>query len=196
MRLHNYADIYVQLFDSYDDIMDHEPEINENGEYLDDDGNIIPDIEAYRADMQTAWFDTLDGIETEFEQKAENIACYIEQLEGELAMLERKKAATERRRKAKANHLKAMKSYLLDCMQKIGRTRFETGNVKVTIRNNPEAPQFENEREFIKWAKENAPELLNYGEPKIYKTSVKDVLRSGVDLPGVVLGRTQSLVIK
>lgn len=196
MKLFEYADSFAELFDNLDAIAEYEPQVNEDGQYVDDDGNIITDVEAYRTEMLNAWFDTLDGIEQEFEVKAENIACFIKQLDGELEMLKKQKAVFERRRKAKENQLNSMESYLLKCMQKIGRTKLETAKAKVSIRNNPESAQFENEKAFIGWAKENAPKLLNYGEPKIYKNSVKAALKAGEKLPGATLGRTQSLSVK
>ena len=196
MKLFEYSETFAQLFDSFDVICGYEPEQNENGQYIDDDGNIIPDPDAYIKDMQTAWFDTLDGIEEEFECKAENIACYIKQLDGELELLKKQKAAFKRRRKAKENQLARMKDYLLVCMQKINRKSVETALAKITVKNNAESAQFADEKDFIKWAKDNAPELLNYGEPTIYKTLVKNALKSGRELPGASLGRTQSLTIK
>lgn len=196
MKLYEYADSFSQLFDEFDAIADFEPAQNDAGQYIDDDGNIIPDLAAYKADMQQAWFDTLDGIEEGFEVKAENIACFIKQLDGELEMLKKQKAAFERRRKAKETQLEGMRNYLLTCMQKIGRTKIETPLAKISIRNNAESAQFVSEDAFIKWAKDNATELLNYGEPTIYKTLVKNELKAGKELPGASLGRTQSLSIK
>lgn len=120
MKLYEYADRFSQLFDEFDAIADFEPAQNDAGQYIDDDGNIIPDVAAYKTEMQQAWFDTLDGIEGEFDLKAENIACYIKQLSGELEMLKKEKAAFERRRKSKETQLEGMKNYLLTCMQKSG----------------------------------------------------------------------------
>lgn len=131
MKLYEYSENFAQLFDSLDAIADYEPQNNEDGQYVDDDGNVIPDIEAYKNDMQTAWFDTLDAIEEEFELKAENLACYIKQISGELEMLKKEKAAFERRRKAKENQFNSLKNYLLDCMQKIKRTKIETARTKI-----------------------------------------------------------------
>ena len=196
MKLYEYSENFAQLFDSLDAIADYEPQKNEDGQYVDDDGSVIPDIEAYKADMQTAWFDTLDAIEGEFELKAENIACYIKQVAGELEMLKKEKAAFERRRKSKENQFNSLKNYLLDCMQKIKRTKIETARTKISIRNNAESAQFENEKAFIQWAKKNADDLLNYGEPTIGKTAVKKALQDGRKLPGASLGRSQSLIIK
>ena len=197
MKLYDYADQFEELFDSFDAIADYEPDTNEDGQYIDDDGNIIPDIDAYRTEMQTAWFDTLDGIEGEFDMKAENIACFIKQLEGDLELLKKQKAAFERRRKAKENQLERMKTYLLDCMQKTKRTKIDMPKAKISVRNNAESAQFVSEKEFIKMCmSKRLDDYLRYKDPEINKTAVKSALKSGQIIPGAKLGRTQSLIIK
>lgn len=197
MKLFEYSETFAELFDSFDAICGYEPEQNENGQYIDDDGNIIPDPDAYIKDMQTAWFDTLDGIEEEFECKAENIACYIKQLDGELELLKKQKAAFERRRKAKENQLACMKDYLLVCMQKINRKSVETALAKITVKNNAESAQFADEKDFIDMCiSKGLDNYLRYKDPEINKTAVKSALKSGQIIPGAKLGRKQSLVIK
>ena len=197
MKLFEYSETFAQLFDSFDVICGYEPEQNENGQYIDDDGNIIPDPDAYIKDMQTAWFDTLDGIEEEFECKAENIACYIKQLDGELELLKKQKAAFERRRKAKENQLARMKDYLLVCMQKINRKSVETALAKITVKNNAESAQFADEKDFIDMCiSKGLDNYLRYKDPEINKTAVKSALKSGQIIPGAKLGRKQSLAIK
>lgn len=197
MKLFEYSETFAELFDSFDAICGYEPEQNENGQYIDDDGNIIPDPDAYIKDMQTAWFDTLDGIEEEFECKAENIACYIKQLDGELELLKKQKAAFERRRKAKENQLARMKDYLLVCMQKINRKSVETALAKITVKNNAESAQFADEKDFIDMCiSKGLDNYLRYKDPEINKTAVKSALKSGQIIPGAKLGRKQSLVIK
>ena len=62
MKLYDYAAEFAELFDSL-------------GDMAGDD------------DLEQAWFDTLESIEAEFEDKAENVAAYIKQLKGEADML-------------------------------------------------------------------------------------------------------------
>ena len=197
MKLYDYAEQFEELFDSFDAIADYEPETNENGQYIDDDGNIIPDLDAYRAEMQTAWFDTLDGIEGEFDIKAENIACFIKQIEGDLELIKKQKAAFERRRKAKENQLERMKDYLLECMNKTKRSKIDMPKAKITVKNNAESAKFDSEKDFIKMCMSKGLDAyLRYKDPEINKTAVKSALKSGQIIPGARLGRTQSLIIK
>ena len=197
MKLYDYAEQFEGLFDSFDAFADYEPVTDENGQYIDDDGNIIPDLDAYRAEMQTAWFDTLDAIEGEFDIKAENIACFIKQLEGDLELIKKQKAAFERRRKVKENQLERMKDYLLECMNKTKRTKIDMPKAKITVKNNAESAKFDSEKDFINMCvSKGLDDYLRYKDPEINKTTVKSALKSGQIIPGARLGRTQSLVIK
>ena len=197
MKLYDYADQFEELFDSFDAIADYEPETDENGQYIDDDGNVIPDLDAYRAEMQTAWFDTLDGIEGEFDMKAENIACFIKQIEGDLELIKKQKAAFERRHKTKENQLDRMKDYLLECMNKSKRSKIDMPKAKITVKNNAESAKFDSEKDFIKMCmSKGLDDYLRYKDPEINKTTVKSALKSGQIIPGARLGRTQSLIIK
>lgn len=197
MKLYDYAEQFEGLFDSFDAFADYEPVTDENGQYIDDDGNIIPDLDAYRAEMQTAWFDTLDAIEGEFDIKAENIACFIKQLEGDLELIKKQKAAFERRRKVKENQLERMKDYLLECMNKSKRSKIDMPKAKITVKNNAESAKFDSEKDFIKMCmSKGLDDYLRYKGPEINKTAVKNALRSGEIVPGAQLERTQSLIIK
>lgn len=197
MKLYDYAEQFEGLFDSFDAFADYEPVTDENGQYIDDDGNIIPDLDAYRAEMQTAWFDTLDGIEGEFDIKAENIACYIKQLSGDVELLKKEKASIDRRRKVKENQLERMKDYLLECMNKSKRSKIDMPKAKITVKNNAESAKFDSEKDFIKMCmSKGLDDYLRYKDPEINKMAVKSALKSGQIIPGARLGRTQSLVIK
>lgn len=195
MKLYEYSNDFAELFDSFDEICGYEPQKNENDEYIDDCGNVIENVEEYKKELLTAWFDTLTGIEGEFDLKAENIACYIKQLDGELEMLKKEKAAFEKRRKSKENQLDSLKKYLLDCMKKTNRTKIDMPKAKISIRNNTESVKISNEDKFVSWADKNYKSLLRY-KPDINKTAIKDALKKGEKIPDAVLERKQSLIIK
>lgn len=197
MRLYEYAEDFARLFDDLDAIADYVPDQNEDGQYIDADGNIIDDLTAYKSDMQTAWFDTLDGIEGEFELKAENVACFILQLDGELEMLKKRETAFKRRKKAKENEIKWLKSYLLSCMQQVGRTEIKSPDVKISIRNNAESVQLDDEEQFIRLClARGKDDYLRYKDPELNRTAIKKALQAGEEIDGAHLIRTQSLIIK
>lgn len=195
MKLYESAGMFSELFDKFDTICNFEPETNELGEYIDAAGNVIPDINAYRQEIQEAWFDTLDGIEEDFEEKAENIAAFIKSLSAEAEDLKAEESALSKRRKAKENQITYLKAYLIDNMTAIGRKLIDKPKARISLRNNPESVEIANEKEFIKWAESNSPGLLNY-KPNISKTAVKEALKNGDNIPGAVIDRKVSVIIK
>lgn len=197
MKLYELSTDFSRLFDDFDAICSYEPEKSESGDYIDDGGSIIEDLAAYRQELQEAWFDTLDGIEQEFEDKAENVAAYIKSLKAEADDLKEEEAALNRRRKVKENQIDRLKDYLLHSMMTINRTKIDTPKAKLSIRNNAESVRFDDENEFITRCElAGADDFLRYKKPEIDKTEVKAALKRGERIEGARLIRTQSLIIK
>ena len=197
MKLYELSTVFSRLFDDFDAICSYEPEKSESGDYIDDGGSIIEDLAAYRQELQEAWFDTLDGIEQEFEDKAENVAAYIKSLKAEADDLKEEEAALNRRRKVKENQIDRLKDYLLHSMMTINRTKIDTPKAKLSIRNNAESVRFDDENEFITRCElAGADDFLRYKKPEIDKTEVKAALKRGEQIDGARLIRTQSLIIK
>lgn len=196
MKLYESSGIFAQLFDDFEDLC-AEPEKNENGDYIDDNGSVISDIAAYLRERQEAWFDTLTGIEEEFDVKAENIAAYIKSLKAEADALKAEETALNRRRKVKESQIERMKTYLLENMQLINRQKIDTPRARLTVRNNAESVQFDDENDFITRCElAGADDFLRYKKPEIDKTEVKAALKRGDLIDGARLIRTQSLIIK
>lgn len=173
-----------------------QPDTDADGKPIDDDGNIIENVEAYRAEMLAAWRGTLEGISGEFDEKAGNIAAYIKNLKSGCEQLKKEETALRMRRRVKENALERMLSYLLDEMNAAGKKKVEAPQALITVRNNAESVDIPDEQKFIAWAQENADSLLKYVQPEIRRTEVKALLKAGKELPGAALTRTQSVVIK
>ena len=197
MKLYELSTDFSRLFDDFDAICSYEPEKSESGDYIDDGGSIIEDLAAYRQELQEAWFDTLDGIEQEFEDKAENVAAYIKSLKAEADDLKEEEAALNRRRKVKENQIDRLKDYLLHSMMTINRTKIDTPKAKLSIRNNAESVRFDDENEFITLCElAGADDFLRYKKPEIDKAEVKAALKRGDVIDCARLIRTKSLTIK
>lgn len=113
MKLHELTKTFLDLFNQFDLINEWEPDTNTDGVPFDDDGNIIANVDAYRNEMLTAWFDTLEGIEGEFDEKVESIAVYIKQLAAEAKALKAEKAAIAKGSCRKKKQLKILKHIFL-----------------------------------------------------------------------------------
>lgn len=171
MKLYELSTAFAELFDRLDGFED-----DENGE--------------------AAWFDTLDMLETDFSDKAENIAAYIKQLNAEAAILKEQERSFAERRRAKEHHAERLKAYLLREMQAVNLSKIDRPMARISLRSNAEAPHFADEPAFISWAQNNADELLRYKPPEIDKAAVKKYLQAGHEIDGVTLERSQSVIIK
>lgn len=197
MKLYELTETFANLFGQFEDINDYEPDTNEDGQPIDDDGNIIEDVDAYKEKMLTAWFDTLEGIEGEFDEKAESIAVYIKQLKAEANILKFEKSAIAKRQSQKEREVEKLAAYLLISMKAIGRSKIDMPHAVVSIRNNAPSLVIDDEISFVEWAEEhNLAHLLKYSMPEVKKNDVKALYKNGEEIPFVHMESKQSLSIK
>ena len=197
MKLYELTEMYSDLFNQFDAINEWEPDTNADGMPIDDDGNIIANVDAYRNKMLTAWFDTLTGIEGEFDEKAESIAIYYKQLLAEAKMLKAEKAAIAKRQSQKEKQAESLKTYLFKSMQALGRQKIDMPRAVMSIKKNAPSLVVDDEISFVEWAEEhNLDHLLKYNMPEVKKNDVKDLCKKGEEIPFVHMEAKQSLSIK
>lgn len=196
-NLYNLTGSFVDLYDRFDEIDSFEPDWDENGNPIDSDGNIIDDIVELKEAMLTAWFDTLDGIEEEFEIKAVNIAVIVKSIKAEAEQLKAEKLRLAKRQAQKERAAERLEQYLLNSMQAIGREKIDKPQAVIRVKKNPESTVIDNEKSFIEWAETNGyNDLLKYEQPTVRKTKVKSLLQRSVELPVVHLERKTKIDIK
>ncbi|MBQ1351005.1 MAG: siphovirus Gp157 family protein [Ruminococcus sp.] len=196
MKLYELSATFADLFDQFDEINTYTPDKDADGNYIDDDGEIITDLEALRENYRQAWFDTLTAIEGEFDTKAENIAVYIKNMTAEVKALKAEEDALRLRRKAFEKSVERMKAYLLGSMHAVGKLKIDMPRARLNIRKNAESLVVENDAAFIEWAQAHNNSLLKYSLPEIRKTEAKKLVQAGKQLPFVHLARSESLQIK
>ncbi|MCM1579165.1 MAG: siphovirus Gp157 family protein [Ruminococcus sp.] len=175
--LYEIAGDYRRLFDSLE-------EMEENA------GGLTEEI-------GQAWFDTLEGMEDELTEKAENIVKYIKNLSAEAEALKGEKKRLESRRRAKEKRAESLKKYLINCMETAGYRKLETVSGAVSVRDSPESVELTDENAFIGWAElHDREEFLRYHAPEVNKSAVKAALNGGENIPGVRLARNKNLVIR
>lgn len=172
MKLYEITENYRQLFETFDDC-----------DELSDE-----EVQAY--------FDTLEAIEGEFDVKAENIACFIKELNGEVDLLTAEINNLKARKSSKDKLIDRLKDMLVDNMQAVGIKKIDRPMAKLSLRNNAQSVTFKKESAFIEWAKANNCDFLRFKEPEISKTAVKQALQNGEEIPGAELVRTVSVIIK
>lgn len=197
MKLYELTEMYSDLFNQFDAVNEWEPDTNADGMPIDDDGNIIANVDAYRNKMLTAWFDTLTGIEGEFDEKAESIAIYYKQLLAEAKMLKAEKAAIAKRQSQKEKQAESLKTYLFKSMQALGRQKIDMPRAVMSLKKNAPSLVIDDEISFVEWAEEhNLDHLLKYNMPEVKKNDVKALCKKGEEIPFVHMESKQSLSIK
>lgn len=173
MKLYELAKNYRILFDS----MDADDELTDD------------EIQAY--------FDTLEMIEGEFDIKAENIACFVKELNDDIEALSKEEKSLKARRQSKEHLRDRLKTMLIDNMKELNKKKIDMPRARVSLRNNPESAICElGDKEFEKWAIEhNMTEVLKC-RYELSKTKLKALLEDGKKIPGVHIGRTVSVIIK
>lgn len=188
---------FKKLYDMFEEIDNFEPDRDENGNPVDSDGTIINDVAELKEKMLAAWFDTLDGIEEAFEDKAVNIAAIVKSLRSEAEQLKAEKLRLAKRQSQKEKAAERLEQYLLNSMQAIGREKIDKPQAVIRVKKNPESTVVDNEGSFIEWAETNGyTDLLKYKDPDIKIKEVKDLLKRNVKLPFVHLERKTKIDIK
>lgn len=176
--LYEIAADYKRLFDSLE-------EMEANAE------DISPE------EIGQAWYDTLEGMEAELGDKAENLVRYIKNISAEAEALKAEENRLYARRKSKENRVKGLKDYLKNCMELAEVTKLETPHALISLRKNPESAEITDEQAFVDWAIGSGnKDMLRYKSPEVDKKAVKSALQEGMEIPGVRLSQGKSIIIK
>ncbi len=133
--------------------------------------------------------DTLDSIEDAIESKAENIAKLIRNLESDVSAYKEEEDRLKTKRQATENKVKWLKTYLEDNMKLTGKTKFKSGMFNFLIQKNPASVNITDEKIIPE-------EFLIQQPPKVDKTSLKEILKRGIEVPGAELKQTEGLRIR
>ena len=195
--LFNISSRYGELLEKIDFFAEFEPDTDADGNYLDPDGNVIRNLNDYRAVMTEALLDTLDAIDDEMDEKLANCGAFIKQLTAEADALDTEIKSLKNRSAAKKREIDSFKTYIMACMEHADIKKVDKPLAKLSIRTNAESVSVSNEQAFVSWAQlSNRDDLLRYAAPDINKTAVKAALNDGQDIPGCQIVRTKSLIVK
>ncbi len=152
---------------------------------------ILSMLEDPELDPQTL-ADTMEGIEGEFEIKAENYAKVMKNLEGDILAIKAEIDRLTSKKRVIENNIKNMKSTLQTAMETTGKTKFKTELFSFNIQKN--VPSVVIDEQYI----ENIPEeFLKYKDPEIDKIAIKEALKRGENLDGIAhFEQSESLRIK
>lgn len=135
-------------------------------------------------------FTAFEQLAVEKNEKIENIALTIKNLQSSAeAIGAERKALAEREKQAisKAESLKGYLDYILDGGQ------FESPRVKLSYTKSKATVVHPG---FVDWAKEHYPELLNTKEPEPNKTKIKETILAGEQVQFAEIAENRNLQIK
>jgi len=152
--------------------------------------------EVQNADLpEDAKRDTLESLECDFEEKADNIACLVKENNAMSKALKEEAKKLLERAKAKDMSSEWLTNYLKESFISNGKTKIETNRNKISIKQNPES--VETDEGFIVWAQSNnCDNLLKYTEPRPDKKAIKEYIKDGNILSLARLIKTERLEIK
>ena len=196
MKLYELSENFTKLFEKYEEFANYEPDQDENGNYIDSNGEIIEDVVAYRELLIEAWFDNLEDIEEDFMCKAENIAVCIKSMQAEADAIKAEERRLAERRKVKEKSAERLKEYVLGEMKRINLKKVDGVRAKITYSAGRNSVNIIDEKEFCRWADSNRQDLLIYSDPKVCKNAVMTELSAGKDIPFASIVRKPYITIK
>lgn len=162
MKLYELSGNYRELYDGIDDLEDE--------------------------DLIQAFFDTLEGIEEEFEIKAENIACFIKNLKAEAEAIKTEKLKLEKRQKSKENLAKRLQNNLMQSMDYTDIKKIDTAKCYISITKPREVVEVIDMDKLDKKYKR-----ISFAPDK---TTIKAAIKSGQTVDGAIIKLNPSLIIK
>lgn len=133
--------------------------------------------------------DTLESIDEAIEDKAENIAKVISEMEATVVAVDTQIKRLQERKSALQNNIKNIKQYLQREMENIGKTKIKGELFNINVQNNPPAVKIFDEKKIPRT-------FFVSQKPKLDKSQVKSALKEGFNVPGAELTQTKSLRIR
>ena len=133
--------------------------------------------------------DTIEGLEGDLLDKADNISCLIKALKCEAEAISNEAKTLQERAKAKLNKADRLTQYLFDTMKQLDKPKIETTRNVLSIKKNPESVKtledFYND-EYMK-------EVVNIS---LDKAKLKEDLKAGIKVDGAWLEQKERLEVK
>ena len=137
-----------------------------------------------------AFFDTMEGIELEIEDKADGYARVIAKLNGEAKAIKEQEDRLYNRRKAIESNIKRLKENLQDAMEITGKTKFKTALFSFGIQNNPASLVLDTED------MDAVPSIYIKTIREFDKAAIKDAINNGENIEFAHLVQTKGLRIR
>lgn len=131
----------------------------------------------------------LDALEMAFNEKAENVACYIKGLEADAAAIKAEEKALADRRRAIEKRAEHLREYLAYNMQANGLTKLETPRAALSFRKSKSVDIVDESELPAQYLAQKITTTPN-------KKAIGDALKNGVSVPGAALIEKNNLQLK
>lgn len=135
----------------------------------------------------------LDELKEPFEEKCDNIACFIKGIKAEADALKAEEDKLSGRRRVLERKADRLKRYLADAMQTVGTVKVVTARAEISFRK---SNTVELDDEFIGWAAVRRKDLLSFKDPLPNKTEIKKAIGAGEDIKHAAIIERKNLQIK
>lgn len=124
----------------------------------------------------------------DIEEKAQNYAVIMKNLEAEADALDKEEKRLAARKSSLKNRNKILKDNLENSMKAIGKTKFKTNLFSFNIGKNPSSVNIDDENLI--------PDQYIVCTKSVAKKAILDDIKQGVIIPGASLKQTESLKIR
>jgi uncharacterized protein YlxW (UPF0749 family) len=132
--------------------------------------------------------DTLESIEEEINDKAENIAKLIKNLNADVDALKTEEKRLADRRKSLENKVTHLKEYLQNQLEVAGLDKVKRPTLTVSIQNNPPSVKVLDEKLLS--------DYMIPQDPKLDKKAILTALKEGIEVSGAELQQTRGVRIQ
>ena len=127
----------------------------------------------------------IENMQMAWEEKVENIGCFIKNLRADAKAIKEEKMALGMRQQSAENKADRLEKYLYDMMN--GQT-FSSPRVAISYRKSSSV--------HCDDIYKVPDEYLRYKEPELDKKAIKEAIKDGEEIPGCYLEETRSMQIK
>lgn len=135
-----------------------------------------------------ALVDTLQALEDAIEEKAENIAKLVKNLEADAKIIKEEEQRLAERRRAIEAKVERLKTYLQEQLEVAGLQKVKRPTITVAIQNNPPSVEIADEKLI--------PSEFMIPQYKVDKKSILERLKNGEMVPGAKLVQGRGVRIR
>lgn len=133
--------------------------------------------------------DALNDLDLEFNQKVDNIACYIKDIESLNQAIKDEKKALDERLKVNDRKVENLKKYVSSSLKMRDMNKLETARNKITFRKSKSVNVINESLLADEYFTEKITKTVN-------KTAIKKAIESGLTVDGAEIKENRNVVIK